>query len=98
HSQRKGRTRTMSKTDELLGQVDDDRLPEEQEQGARITFVGKSIAKRLYRRVQPRTSRRLAKYSMGSEEEQAGNQVIEGENLQAMVTLYRERGQVDLIL
>lgn len=86
----------MSKIDEQLRQVDDDRLPEEQ--GARITFVGKSAAKRLYRKVQPRTSRRLAKYSVGSEEEQARNQVIEGENLQAMVTLYRERGQVDLII
>src|SRR5262249_17411459 len=34
----------------------------------------------------------------GPEEEQARNQVIEGENLQTMITLYRERGQVDLIL
>ena len=30
--------------------------------------------------------------------EQARNLVIEGDNLQAMATLYRERGQVDLIL
>lgn len=88
----------MSKTDELLGRVDDDKFRDEREQGARLTFSGKSIAKRLYRKVQPRISRRLAKYSVGSEEEQARNQVIEGENLQAMVTLYRERGQVDLIL
>jgi hypothetical protein len=35
------------------------------------------------------------KYSCGTKEEQARNQIIEGENLQAMVTLYRERGQVD---
>lgn len=79
-------------------QVNTDTSCEEQEQGAHLIFSGKSIAKRLYRKVQPRTSRRLAKYSMGSEEDQARNQVIEGENLQAMVTLFRERGQVDLIL
>jgi adenine-specific DNA-methyltransferase len=88
----------MSNIDELPGQVDDDNLWEEKEQGAHLIFSGKSMAKRLYRKVQPRTSRRLAKFSVGSEEEQACNQVIEGENLQAMVTLYRERGQVDLIL
>jgi adenine-specific DNA-methyltransferase len=49
--------------------------------------------------LRPVSTLRLAtKYSVGAEEEQALNQVIEGENLQAMVTLYRERGQVDLIL
>ena len=68
------------------------------EDGVRITFSGKETARRIARKVQPRTARRLAKYSSGSQEDQARNQVIEGENLQAMVTLYRERGQVDLIL
>lgn len=79
--------------EELLDLVETQR-----EDGIRITFAGKDVAKRIARKVQPRTSRRIAKYSVGSEEEQALNQVIEGENLQAMVTLYRERGQVDLIL
>jgi adenine-specific DNA-methyltransferase len=68
------------------------------EEGVRITFSGKDVARKIGRKVQPRTSRRIAKYSVGSEEEQARSQVIEGENLQAMVTLHRERGQVDLIL
>jgi adenine-specific DNA-methyltransferase len=70
----------------------------QQEEGIRISFSGKDVARKLARKVQPRASQRLAKYSCGSEEEQARNQVIEGENLQAMATLYRERGQVDLIL
>lgn len=70
----------------------------EHEEGIWIKFSGKGVARRLARKVQPRTSRRLAKYSCGSEEEQARNLVIEGENLQAMVTLYGERNQVDLIL
>lgn len=72
--------------------------PSQQEEGIRVSFSGKDIARKLARKVQPRTSRRLAKYSCGNDEEQARNQVIEGENLQAMVTLYRERSQVDLIL
>lgn len=70
----------------------------QQEEGIRISFSGKDVARRLARKVRPRTSRRLAKYSYGAEEQQARNLVVEGENLQAMVTLYRERGQVDLIL
>ena len=40
----------------------------------------------------------VAKYSVGSNEEQARNLVVEGDNLQTMVTLYGERGQVDLIM
>jgi adenine-specific DNA-methyltransferase len=70
----------------------------QREDGIRITFAGKDVAKRIARKVQPRTSRRFAKYSVGTEEEQARSLVIEGENLQAMVTLHRERGKVDLIL
>lgn len=69
-----------------------------EQQGIHITFSGRESAKRLARKVQPRASRRIAKYSIGSEEEQSENLVVEGENLQAMVTLFRERGQVDLIL
>ncbi len=75
-----------------------DLVTSQREGGIRITFAGKDVAKRIARKVQPRTSRRIAKYSVGPEEEQARNLVVEGENLQAMVTLYRERGQVDLIL
>jgi adenine-specific DNA-methyltransferase len=68
------------------------------EEGIRISFLGKDNAKRLARKVQPRTSRRIAKYSVGPEEDQANSLLIEGENLQAMVSLYKERGGVDLIL
>jgi adenine-specific DNA-methyltransferase len=78
--------------DELL------ELLESQHAGIRIQFPGKEVARQLARRVRPRTSRTLAKYSVGNAEEQARNIVIEGDNLQAMVSLYRYRGQVDLIL
>jgi adenine-specific DNA-methyltransferase len=73
-------------------------LRDQQGDGIRITFSGKDVARSIARKVQPRTSRHIAKYSVGSEEEQARNSLIEGENLQAMTTLYRDRGQVDLIL
>jgi adenine-specific DNA-methyltransferase len=68
------------------------------EGGIRIDFAGKTTARRLYRRVRPRVTRKIKKYSVGSEEAQAESLLIEGDNLQAMATLFRERGQVDLIL
>jgi adenine-specific DNA-methyltransferase len=42
--------------------------------------------------------RRVKSLSAGDAGSQASNLLIEGDNLQAMATLYRERGQVDLIL
>ncbi len=68
------------------------------EAGIRIAFPGKGTARQLARRVRPRVSRSIAKYSVGAPDDQAQNLVIEGDNLQAMTTLYGQRGQVDLIL
>lgn len=79
--------------DDLMGY-----LRRQHEAGVRINFTGKSNARQIARKVQPRVVRRVAKYSAGPEDEQARNLLIEGENLQAMATLYRERGQVDLVL
>jgi len=66
--------------------------------GVRISFSGKNDAGRLARLVQPRSARKVMNLCIGPELDQARNQVIEGENLQAMVTLYREKGHVDLII
>src|SRR5262249_13787433 len=66
--------------------------------GIKINFPGKDVARQLARRVRPRVARTIVKYSAGNPELQARNLVIEADNLQAMVTLYRLRGQVDLIL
>lgn len=68
------------------------------EGGIRIDFSGKSNARKLPRRVRPRICRTIKKYSAGPEADQARNLIVEGDNLQAMATLYRERGQVDLIV
>lgn len=66
--------------------------------GISITFSGKANAARIARKVRPRVTRRVKALSVGGPEAQAANLLIEGDNLQAMATLYRERGQVDLVL
>ena len=73
-------------------------LDELDEGGIHIQFSGKANARGLARRVRPRVLKTMRKYSCGSELEQAPNLLIEGDNLQAMATLYRQRGQVDLVL
>lgn len=66
--------------------------------GIRIDFLGKDNARKLARRVRPRIVRTIKKYSSGTAADQAMNSLVEGENLQAMATLFKERGQVDFIL
>lgn len=66
--------------------------------GANLTFSGKTNARRLRRKVRPRVSREVNQLGIGNAEARSENLVIEGDNLQAMVTLYKERGHVDLIL
>jgi len=68
------------------------------EAGIKISFAGKANARKLARKVRPRCTRVLKKYSAGSEAEQTCNLVVEGDNLQALATLYREHAQVDLVL
>jgi adenine-specific DNA-methyltransferase len=66
--------------------------------GVALTFHGKRSAMEISRRVRPRVMRREPKLHVGDPEEQSKNLLIEGENLQAMVTLYKYRGEVDLIV
>ncbi|MFZ1746160.1 MAG: site-specific DNA-methyltransferase [Nitrospirales bacterium] len=66
--------------------------------GVVLNFHGKRTAQEIDRKVRPRQTQVIKKLCLGTSEEQAQNMIIEGENLQAMVTLYKERGQVDLIL
>lgn len=73
-------------------------LLERAEAGVKLSFPGKALSRRIARKVRPRVQRTVEKYSCGSEAERARNLLIEGDNLQALVTLYRERGHVDLIL
>jgi adenine-specific DNA-methyltransferase len=66
--------------------------------GIRLTYPGQSPPWQIVRRVQPRSQRIEKKLSIGTEQAQAQNLLVEGENLQALVSLYKYRGQVDLIL
>jgi adenine-specific DNA-methyltransferase len=66
--------------------------------GVALTFHGKRSAKEISRKVRPRVMRREPRLHVGSPEEQCQNLLIEGENLQTMVTLYKYRGEVDLIV
>lgn len=73
-------------------------LRERNEAGVKLTFPGKATARRLTRKVRPRVQRTFSTYGAGADHDRARNLLIEGDNLQALATLYRERGQVDLIL
>lgn len=66
--------------------------------GVNLSFTGKRQAVRIGRQVRPRVQRRNAGLSVGTSDQQAKNLILEGDNLQALASLYRWRGQVDLIL
>ncbi len=66
--------------------------------GVALSFHGKRSAQEIGRNVRPRVMRRESRLHVGSADEQSRNLLIEGENLQAMVTLYKYRGQIDLIV
>ena len=84
---------------ELLDQEDLIRLVRSMmSNGVALTFHGKRSAKEISRKVRPRVTRRESRLHVGSPAEQSRNLLIEGENLQTMVTLYKYRGEVDLII
>lgn len=66
--------------------------------GVVVGFHGKRTALEISKKVRPRVTRRVADLHVGTPEAQSKNILLEGENLQAMVTLYKYRGQVDLIV
>lgn len=57
--------------------------------GVALSFHGKRSAMQIAKQVKARQTRREPKLNVGSPEAQAKNMLIEGENLQAMVTLYK---------
>ena len=70
-----------------------------EEQGAlRLHYRGETPPWQIVRKVRPRCQKIEPKLSCGTEAEQAANLLIEGDNLQSMVSLYKYRGQIDLIL
>lgn len=64
------------------------------ERGAlRLHYGGQTPPWQIVRRVRPRCQKIEPKLSFGSEVDQAANLLIEGDNLQSMVSLYKYRGQ-----
>lgn len=66
--------------------------------GVNLSFPGKVLARQLGRKVRPRNQRTVKSLSAGDEHGRSRNFLIEGDNLQALASLYRERGQIDMIL
>ncbi len=66
--------------------------------GVNLSFPGKVLARQIGRRVRPRNQRTVKTLSAGDEHGRSRNLIIEGDNLQALAALYRERGQIDMIL
>lgn len=82
--------------EELIGLLEErDRL---EASGLRLSYEGQTPPWQIIRKVKPRRQRIERRLSHGSEQDQSNNLLVEGENLQAMVSLYKYRGQVDLIL
>lgn len=66
--------------------------------GIVMSYTGRTAPWQIIRQVKPKLSNIIKKYSVGEEVHQAQNELWDGENLSAMVTLYKHRGQVDLIV
>lgn len=66
--------------------------------GIVMSYTGRTAPWQIIRQVKPKLCRIIKKLSVGEEKAQCENEIWDGENLSAMVTLYKHRGQVDLIL
>ncbi|MFC3110885.1 site-specific DNA-methyltransferase [Undibacterium arcticum] len=66
--------------------------------GIIMNYTGRTAPWQIIRQVKPKLSRIIKKYSAGDESLQSENEIWDGENLSTMVTLYKYRGQVDLIV
>lgn len=73
-------------------------LAEAGKDGIVMNYSGRTAPWQIIRQVKPKLTRLVKKYSAGAEDQQVRNELWEGENLSAMVTLYKYRGQVDLVI
>ncbi|MCL4635718.1 site-specific DNA-methyltransferase [Burkholderia sp.] len=81
-----------------LLQEHDSALKDAGKDGIVMNYSGRTAPWQITRQVKPKLNRILKKLSCGDEQQQSENEIWEGENLSAMVTLYKYRGQVDLVL
>jgi len=81
----------------LLEQHDAERA-EAGKDGIIMSYTGRTAPWQIIRQVKPKLTKINQRASVGEALAQSQNIIIDGENLSAMVTLYKYRGQVDLIL
>lgn len=68
------------------------------ENGIVLNYSGRTAPWQIVRQVKPKMWEFNKRASVGSAEEELANELWDGENLSTMVTLYKHRGQVDLVL
>lgn len=66
--------------------------------GIVLNYTGRTAPWQIVRQIKPRMFEFNKRASVGSVEEEMANELWDGENLSTMVTLYKYRGQVDLVL
>lgn len=66
--------------------------------GIVLNYAGRTAPWQIVRQIKPRMFEFNKRASVGSAEEECVNELWDGENLSTMVTLYKYRGQVDLVL
>lgn len=76
----------------------DQALADAGKDGIIMNYVGRTAPWQIIRQVKPKLSRIIKKHSEGEEPAQCENEIWDGENLSTMVTLYKCRGKVDLIV
>src|SRR5690606_14752916 len=82
---------------QLLEEHDAERI-EAGKDGIVLNYTGRTAPWQIVRQVKPRMFEFNKRASVGSAEEECANELWDGENLSTMVTLYKYRGQVDLVL
>ena len=90
----------MTAPPDLKALADDDLVEELRSRfpGVSLMFPGKFVASQVGRKVRPFVQRPNKGLSAGDEDGRANNVLLEGENLYALASLYKWRGQVDLVL
>ncbi len=81
-----------------LLQEHDTALLEAGKDGIVMSYTGRTAPWQIIRQVKPKLSRIIKKQSVGEEKAQCENEIWDGENLSAMVTLYKYLNQIDLIV
>ncbi|WP_047784074.1 site-specific DNA-methyltransferase [Variovorax paradoxus] len=79
-------------------QEHDQAMREAGKDGIVLSYTGRTAPWQIIRQVKPKLHKIVKKFSVGDESHQVHNELWDGENLSTMVTLYKHRGQVDLVL